>query len=97
MDTLNYILIVALIGVVAFFIYRDKQRSSQNANLKTDDAPSVSVSDAEKERILAESRAKAKEIIVEAKDEAFKLKKHAEDEVREARQEFLKIERGGLR
>lgn len=93
MDTLNYILIVALIGVVAFFIYRDKQRNSQNANLKTDDAPSVSLSDAEKERILAESRAKAKEIIVEAKDEAFKLKKHAEDEVREARQEFLKIEK----
>lgn len=36
---------------------------------------------------------KAKEILIEARDEAFKIKKEAEDETRQSRQEALLIER----
>ena len=36
---------------------------------------------------------KAKEILIEARDEAFKIKKEAEDDTRQSRQEALLIER----
>ncbi|MGH2492774.1 MAG: Rnase Y domain-containing protein, partial [Candidatus Limnocylindria bacterium] len=47
---------------------------------------------ANSERLIAEARAKQKEIILEATDEAIKLAKTAETEIRERRSELQRYE-----
>lgn len=47
----------------------------------------------EAERLLAEGRAKQREIILEAKEEALKIKSRAEEEIRERRAELHRLER----
>ena len=44
------------------------------------------------QRIIAEAQTKEKELLLEAKEEAIRLRAQAENEAREARQEVLKLE-----
>lgn len=94
MDTTSIILFALMGAVIVYFIYREFSRGrSLPSEQPVQQVVTQGVSDEEREKFLAEARAKAKEILVEAKDEAYKLKKASEDEVRESRQEFLKIEK----
>jgi ribonuclease Y len=90
--TLLIVLVIGLAGVVAYFIYRDKSRKDVSVTdtvVSTPSTPQPTITD---DRVLNEARQKAREIVLEAKDEAFKLKKTAEDEIRQARKDFLQLE-----
>lgn len=99
MDGITLVLLLVVVGLVGFVLYREKSRSSTSqpdqsalsSSTPQVDGGNVQI-DRDRERLLNEARAQAKEIVVEAKDEAFKLKKSAEEEIRESRKEFLKIE-----
>jgi ribonucrease Y len=99
MSSLNPILLLGLIVVIGFLVYRDYQRSKQ---IKSKDSepvsahPSSSVSvvasSGESEKMILDAKQKAREVVLEAKDEAFRLKKAAEEEIRQARKDFLNLE-----
>lgn len=71
------ILTLSAFGVAIYFFFQSKKEPKP-----------TKISDTS----LAEAKAKAKEIIVEAKDEAFKTKKQAEEEASKIRGEVLRIE-----
>src|SRR5229473_326232 len=72
-------LVAALLGFgIALFLRRSFALSSETT--------------ANADRLLAEARAKQKEIILEAKDEALKTAKNAENENRDRRAELQRYE-----
>ncbi|MDQ3238946.1 MAG: ribonuclease Y [bacterium] len=94
---LTSIFIVGLIAVIGYLVYRDLKRAKKSPNDISDVALSSQVdtssaSLAETEKILKEANQKARELVLEAKDESYKIKKTAEEEIRQARKEFLNLE-----
>lgn len=96
MDGLTLVLLLIVIGVVGYLFYRERSRNKDLPAQSSSESAAIQSShpdfEKERERVLSDARAQAKELVVEAKDEAFKLKKNAEEEIRESRKEFLKIE-----
>ncbi len=92
MDTQSLVLLIGLVGVIAVFVYRETQRkkSTPEQPIQTGTQPIPQTQHSDRE--IMEARQKAREIVLEAKDEAFKLKKTAEDEIRQARKDFLALE-----
>jgi ribonucrease Y len=93
MDPISILLAVGLVGVTGFFVYREKTKKQEPVSQPTEQSvqqpvqPSVS-----DDRIIAEAKQKAREVVLEAKDEAYKIKKTAEEEIRQARKDFLALE-----
>lgn len=79
-ETLLYLLLAGVVLFIAVYIYlnRHKLGLSKSAN-----GPMG----------ISEAEAKAREILLEAKDEALKIKHQAEDESRKQHQEVLELER----
>jgi ribonuclease Y len=92
MDTQSLILLLGLVGVIAVFIYRETQRKKLPSEQSLQSATPPTMQPVRDDRELMEAKQKAREIVLEAKDEAFKLKKTAEDEIRQARKDFLILE-----
>jgi ribonucrease Y len=77
------VILVAAVALVAVWLYLNLQKSQQAtvaAKVSTDGE-------------LAEARARAKEVILEAKDEALRLKTAAESDIRERRSDLQRMER----
>lgn len=78
----NYILIAAIAVIaVAYLLYVNRQKLLKQLNNSTNAGG------------ISEAEAKAREILLEAKDEALKIRHEAEDEVRKQQQEVLELER----
>ncbi|HZT95758.1 MAG TPA: ribonuclease Y [Chloroflexota bacterium] len=69
-----------LAAVLLWFRLQEAQRATVAAKISTDGD-------------LAEARAKAKEILLEAKDEALRIKTSAENDIRERRSDLQRMER----
>lgn len=93
MDPITIAAVVGLVGVTGYFLYRDKNRKSEPGSQPTESAPQVQVqAPVQDERILQEAKQKARELVLEAKDESYKIKKMAEEEIRQSRKDFLALE-----
>lgn len=74
-------------GITGYNVYQKRFKSTRERTSKTDTSPEI----ANNAKVL-DAETRAREIIVEAKDEAFKLKKEAEDDARQARNEIMQLE-----
>ncbi len=92
MDTQFLVLVIGLVGVIGVFVYRELQKKKAPPSQPAESSVSPVVASPASDRELMEAKQKAREIVLEAKDEAFKLKKTAEDEIRQARKDFLTLE-----
>jgi ribonuclease Y len=92
MDTLGYVVVAIIVAVVAalagFFAYRAGRKVSRDEG---------AVLRAEAERTLVEAQAKARELLVQNKDEILKLRDSAEREVKDRRQEIQREEERQVR
>lgn len=86
MDSLFLAIVSAAVAaVLVYFVTRPRKKESPQINSK----PLLSPDDP----VLVEAAAKAKEIILEARDEVLKVKKESEDESRRLRAETLRLEK----
>jgi ribonuclease Y len=74
---------VVALAVGAFVAY---------ALLSRRDATKLSTASADAERLLAEAQTKEKELLLEAKEEAIRIRSQAENEAKDLRQEVLRLE-----
>jgi ribonuclease Y len=80
MSTETYIILAAIAAAAAGYVYLNRQRFSKTNS--TEQAAGIS-----------EAEAKARELLLEAKDEALKIRHEAEDDSRKIQQQVLELER----
>jgi ribonuclease Y len=88
-DALGVYTITVVVGLIALLLGYLLRRTIAEARIKSaEDAAHRILEDGRKE-----AEAKHREVVVEAKDEAFRLKREAEKEIREQRAELQRLER----
>jgi ribonuclease Y len=80
MDPIFVAAVALVVGAVVGFAYQNFVKTKLPQKTASDKGKST------------ESDSRAKELIIEAKDEAYKIKSRAEDEARKIREEVIKLE-----
>lgn len=89
MDTMYWILIVLVVGILGFGIGYFIRKSLAEASIASAEREAERI----KEAALKEGEALKKEMVLEAKDEIHKIRTDAEKDIRERRNEILRQER----
>src|SRR5690606_4442697 len=89
MDTIHWILIALVVGVVGFGIGYFIRKSIAEAKISSAEQAASQII----EKAKHEAEALKKETILEAKDEVFKLRAEADRDIRERRNEIIRQER----
>lgn len=94
LQNLAIIIALALVGGAGYYAYRKfVLESKKPKSKKSSDTPLTDLGEKSSDKTVADAATTAKEIILEAKDEAYKIKKAAEEESRQIRDKTFDAEK----